>query len=267
MKYSNLHQHTNFSDGKNTAEEVVLSAISKNMESIGFSDHSYTSIDESYCMMPSDYPLYHAEIDSLKQKYADKIKVFKGIELDYYSTVDASEFDYVIASIHYLYEGGVCYAIDHTLQDQLDYIANHCNGDKNKFASDYFNLLTAHVKNVKPLFVGHFDVITKFGLFDTDNEKYREIALNALKETIKYCNVFEMNTGAISRKRRSVPYPEKYLLEEIYKLGGEITLCSDSHASDTVNFYFDECVEILKEIGFTYFLKFDGKQFYKEFIK
>ena len=266
MKFSNLHQHTNFSDGKNTAEEVVLSAIDKNMESIGFSDHSYTAIDESYCMMPKDYPLYHTEMDRLKQKYADKVKIFKGIELDYFSTVNTKDYDYIIASVHYLYENGVTYAIDHTLQDQLNYISDHCNGDINKFASDYYDILVKHVKNVKPLFIGHFDVITKFGLFDTDNEKYREISLNALREVVKCCNVFEMNTGAISRKRRELPYPERYLLEEIYKLGGEITLSSDSHAKETLDYYFNECLEILKSVGFTYFLKFDGEKFYKEYI-
>ena len=266
MKYSNLHQHTNFSDGKNTAEEVVLSAINYGLESIGFSDHSYTAIDESYCMMPTDYENYHAEIDRLKQKYLGKVKVFKGIELDYFSTVNASEYDYIIASVHYLYENGVCYAIDHTLKDQTDYIKNHCGGDKVKFASDYYNLLIKHVKKVKPLFVGHFDVITKFGLFDEDNEGYREVALNALRETIKYCNVFEMNTGAISRKRRNLPYPERYLLEEILRLGGEIILSSDSHAADTLTCYFNESIEILKSVGFKYVVKFDGEKLYKEYI-
>ena len=40
MRFSNLHTHSTFSDGKNTPEEIVLSAIEKNFLSIGFSDHS-----------------------------------------------------------------------------------------------------------------------------------------------------------------------------------------------------------------------------------
>ncbi len=55
MNFSNFHQHTTFSDGKNTPEEVLQSALARGMEAIGFSDHSYTSIDESYCMMPQQY--------------------------------------------------------------------------------------------------------------------------------------------------------------------------------------------------------------------
>ncbi|MBO5926918.1 MAG: histidinol-phosphatase HisJ family protein [Clostridia bacterium] len=266
MRFSNLHQHTKFSDGKNNAEEVVLSAIEKGMESIGFSDHSYTEIDNSYCMLPEVYPLYHKEIERLKEKYASKIKIFKGIELDYYSEINKNDYDYVIASVHYLYDGKNRYGIDHELQEQLNYISDHCNGDKNKLALDYYTLLIKHVKNCKPDIVGHVDVITKFGLFDNYNENYRQIAVNAVKEIIPICKVFEMNSGAISRKKRTFPYPERYLLEEIYKLGGEIVISADSHASDTVDFYFRECVEILKSVGFKYFLKFDGEKFYKEFI-
>ncbi len=266
MKFSNLHQHTVFSDGINSAEEVVLSAIEKGMESIGFSDHSYTEIDKSYCMLPNKYDGYHKEIDRLKEKYLGKIKVFKGLEVDYFSTENKSDYDYVIASVHYLYGEGYYYSIDISLEEQLKCIKECYNGDKNKFAKDYYKILIKHVKNLKPDFVGHVDFITKFGLFDNDNLEYREIARNAVKEIIKYCRVFEINTGAISRKKRTVPYPERYLLEEIFKLGGEIVLSSDSHSASTIDFYFNECVELLKEIGFKYFLKFNGKEFYKEYV-
>ena len=45
---TNYHTHTNFSDGNNTAEEVVLSAIEKGFNAIGFSDHGYTDFDLSF---------------------------------------------------------------------------------------------------------------------------------------------------------------------------------------------------------------------------
>lgn len=45
-----LHTHTTFSDGRNSPEEMVLSAIGMVMSTLGISDHSYTSFDESYCI-------------------------------------------------------------------------------------------------------------------------------------------------------------------------------------------------------------------------
>ena len=50
MMLSDFHVHTTFSDGKHTPEEMILSAVEKGMTAIGFSDHSYTAFDESYCI-------------------------------------------------------------------------------------------------------------------------------------------------------------------------------------------------------------------------
>ena len=72
MRYSNLHTHSTFSDGKHTLEENVLSAIEKNMLSLGFSDHSYTGCDISYCTDHASYSEYLKTIQQLKQKYSDR---------------------------------------------------------------------------------------------------------------------------------------------------------------------------------------------------
>ncbi|MBR0306341.1 MAG: histidinol phosphate phosphatase, partial [Lachnospiraceae bacterium] len=73
MRYSNLHTHTTYSDGKHSPEENVLSAIEKNMLSLGFSDHSFTSNDSSYCMPELHYSEYLQTITNLKQLYGSKI--------------------------------------------------------------------------------------------------------------------------------------------------------------------------------------------------
>lgn len=40
MILQDLHMHSAFSDGRNTAEEMVLSAIEKGLTVVGLSDHS-----------------------------------------------------------------------------------------------------------------------------------------------------------------------------------------------------------------------------------
>ena len=74
MKYCDLHTHSNFSDGKHTPEENVLSAIEKNMLSLGFSDHSFTACDTSYCMKLSDYERYCTEVRTLAKEYQNQIR-------------------------------------------------------------------------------------------------------------------------------------------------------------------------------------------------
>lgn len=261
MRYSNLHNHTIFSDGKHTVEENILSAIDKNMLSLGFSDHSFTERDPSYCMHPEQYDTYLATIRELGSKYADRLPVYAGMELDYYSAVDTTPFDYIIASIHYLEINGEFYPIDHSAAQQLQCRDEAFGGDILKMAQHYFDLLVEHVERVKPTFVGHFDVITKFSLMPEEDPRYQQIARDALKEVLKHCKYLEMNTGAIARGWRKVPYPAPYLLETLLENGGQILLGSDSHNKDNLIFHFDEAVHLLKEAGFAHIAVFNGKDF------
>lgn len=291
MQYSNLHTHSVFSDGKHSIEENIQSAIKKDMISIGFSDHSFTYCDSSYCMKADRYEQYLKEIADMKEKYKGKISVYSGLELDYYSvftdvpvmakilengkpdseyviadqdkiTLPSTDcFDYLIASVHYIIKNGLCYPIDHSAEQQKSCINNAFDGDLLAMAQCYFDMLCEHVERVRPAIVGHFDVLTKFSLMPEKDIRYREIACRALKRILRTCKQIEINTGAISRGWRFVPYPNRYLLETILACQGEIVLGSDSHHKDHLEFYFDEAVNLLKDIGFDHISVFNGDGF------
>ena len=77
----NLHIHSTYADGKDRPEEMILEAISKGFDSIGFSEHSYMHFSSyPYQMTVEDMSVYKNEIRTLKKKYKDKIEVFCGIE-------------------------------------------------------------------------------------------------------------------------------------------------------------------------------------------
>ena len=77
-----LHVHTLFSDGKNTPEEMVLTAIEKGFSYIGFSDHAPMDFDDGCAMAWEKLPEYSAEILRLKEKYKDQIDIFCGLEFE-----------------------------------------------------------------------------------------------------------------------------------------------------------------------------------------
>lgn len=266
MRFSNVHTHTNFSDGKNTPEEMLLAAISKGFVSYGFSDHSHTDCDLSYCMKKTEYEKYFSEINRLKEKYGDKIDVLLGLELDYYSDIDRTKLDYIISSVHYMIEQGKVYAIDHARDIQIDCITNCFGGDQNLFAEKYYRQVIENVQKNKPDIVGHIDVITKFGVIDEEDKKYREIALSAVDEVLKHCNVIEVNTGAIFRKCRITPYPAPFILERILEKGGSVMINGDSHQTEAVDTYFKESAELLKSVGFEHFLILTKNGFQKELL-
>ena len=103
--------------------------------------------------------------------------------------------------------------------------------------------------------IGHFDLITKFNekrpRFDENEPRYRKAAIDAVDSLLTYCRPFEVNTGAISRGYRTTPYPSRGLLEYINARGGCVILSSDSHRADTLNFAFEDALDIVRSVGFT----------------
>ena len=96
----NYHTHTTFCDGTASLEEMVQSAIRNGLCTIGFSGHSYTAYDKSYCMSLENTKKYWHEIQFLKKKYADQIEILCGIEQDFGSDEPTDDYDYVIGSVH-----------------------------------------------------------------------------------------------------------------------------------------------------------------------
>ena len=199
----------------------------------------------------------------LYRQTVEDFGLYTGMELDAYSSCDRTRFDYLIASVHYLIRDGICHPIDHSARQQQDCMAQAFDGDVLAMAQAYFDLLAEHVENVKPTFVGHFDVITKFSLMPEADPKYQQIAGAALERVLKTCPYIEMNTGAISRGWRKVPYLNAQLLAVLKQNGGEVVLGSDSHHRDNVIFYFDECVELLKQNRIDHISVFNGTGFDK----
>lgn len=103
MQDFNLHMHTTYCDGKDSAEAMTLAAIEAGLAVAGFSGHSFTPHDPSYCMSREGTQQYIEEIRGLKEKYADSITLLLGIELDRYADTDTSPYDYLIGSVHYIF--------------------------------------------------------------------------------------------------------------------------------------------------------------------
>lgn len=255
MILSNLHTHTTYCDGKNTPEEMVKSAVSLGFSSLGFSGHAYTPHDYTYCMNEEKTLKYIDEINDLKEKYKDKIEIYLGIECDLYSSIDREKYDYIIGSVHYAKSADGClYPVDNTEELTLSFINNHFNGDYLEFAKAYFDAV-AHLGKIKPDIIGHFDLVAKFNegnkYFDENSQEYLDLAYAAMDAVLPYCDLFEVNTGAISRGYKTTPYPAAPLLKRLYEKGARVMLTSDCHDADFLDCSYSESIKILKEVGFS----------------
>ena len=250
----NLHTHCSWCDGKDSAEEMILHALSRGLDSIGFSAHSPMFYAPEYGMAEENVERYITEIRTLKEKYRDRIKVFCGLELDLYSGTDLSPFDYVIGSVHYLKRNGEYVGFDRKLQTVQNVIDTHFDGNGMRYAKSYYETLATLPERGKIDIVGHFDLITKHAdsikFFDEDSKVYRSYALEALDVLIKKIPLFEINTGAIARGYRKTPYPSAFLLKEIQKRGGSIVISSDCHDKNCLLQSFADAAELALACGF-----------------
>ena len=104
-----LHNHSTYSDGKNTLEEMARFCQELGFEYLGIADHSQ-SATYAQGLSIEKVRQQHLEIDRLNAEFATSLqpfKILKGIEsdilgdgsLDYPDEVLAT-FDYVVASVH-----------------------------------------------------------------------------------------------------------------------------------------------------------------------
>lgn len=262
MRYSDLHLHTTFSDGKHTIEEMVRSAAEKGMVSVGISDHSFTEFDLRYCIRSEALEDYHKEIRRVREAYAGVIEVYAGLEYDGYTELKHREqYDYLIGDCHYVKTFDGYHSVDHAKDEQWAAIERYFGGDAIAYSKAYFETYVERTALHRPDILGHFDLSAKFGFVDEANPRYRAMAKEAMVACLEITPFVEMNTGAISRKVRDVPYPADFLLPEILHHGGKIILSSDAHHTENIAFGFDEAVELLKANGFTSVMQLRGGKF------
>ena len=249
----NLHTHTTFCDGKNTAEEMVRGAIALGCETLGFSGHS-TIEDTDWTMTAEGTEQYIREIKRLREKYRDQIEIALGIEFDARSECDTSLYEYVIGALHAVKTKDFCFDVDYTEEILIEKVNNYYGGDFYAFTRDYYEGYYSLCDITKCDIVAHFDLVTKMnegsGLFDESDKRYRIAALDALDYLLERKDlIFEINTGAISRGYRKTPYPAEFILRRMAEKGARIMLNSDSHAADTVFTCFGEATDYAKYCG------------------
>ena len=257
MSYpSNLHTHTTFCDGANTPEEMVERALALAYESIGFSSHAYSPDGDDWCLLPEREIEYRDEILRLKEKYADRIEIYLGIEKDVFSKELSFKPEYIIGSLHYINIGDEFHAVDISEEVTKHTVDTCFGGNWYAYADAYYETAAKAAEITGCDIVGHFDLVTKFNEgfkhFDETDIRYRTSAIDALRYEAERCNLFEINTGAISRKKRTTPYPADFLLREMKRLDCEIIITGDSHSVDGLSCAYNEAAELAKAAGYKY---------------
>ena len=275
----NLHTHSKFSDGKNTAEEHVLAAIEKGFTVLGFSEHSlfpldpafYSAFDSNWHMLPQDFSDYVSTVASLKEKYADRIKILLGFEADYFvrdgigsAIPDKTAYaqfkpDYLIGSVHFINKPGGYFSVDNKpeeVEKGLKNFYSDANGNINGKVAvcDYFEAERQMLASGKFEIIGHPDLIRlrngALNFFEENESWYKEELKLTAKAIAAAGVIAEINTGAIARGLMNDVYPSEQFLEYLYKQGVPVCINADAHKCELLDASFDLAAEKAKRAGY-----------------
>lgn len=254
MLLSSPHVHTQFCDGKSTAEEMVQSAISLGFQSLGFSSHARQHFGYAYAMDAQRENAYIEEIKRLQTAYSDRIRIWLGTELDLFACADTAPYDYFLGAVHCIPHTHRFVEVDNTKEGLLKLIKEKYHGDGLCLAEEYFSLYAAMIRARKPVIGAHFDLVRKFNaqgeLFDEAHPRYRAAVLSALEDAQKAGTILEVNTGGMARYNALSPYPDRWILEKWHAMGGEVILSSDCHNAKDLTAKYDQVIALLLSIGY-----------------
>ena len=253
-KLVDYHMHSILSDGKDTYEDMIKSAIALGLDEVGFSDHICLK-PVSWAISPVDIPVMTEQILKLRDKYSHQIKVRYGAEVDYfpgreeeiYATIRHLPLDYVIGSVHFI--GDWNFDTDLSLYGKWP---------NDELYHMYYELVQLAAKSGLFDTIGHLDIIKKFNIYpESDQSRLVEDTLKIIK---KQNLVVELNTAGLDRPCAELT-PSPAIVERCFHHRIPMTISSDAHQVSQVGRHFETAAILMKRIGFEEIATFENRQF------
>ncbi len=244
MKY-NYHTHTyrcNHASG--TDEEMVIAAIENGIEELGFSDHvpqiGFEGIFNSWFRMkPNETAEYFSSIASLKERFAGKINILSGFEVEYYPKHFEALCEHIAPFCpDYLILG------QHFTNNEYDgvYVGNY--GCSDEALLEYVDQIEEALKTGLFSYLAHPDLPNHIGNEETLRKAHLRIC-----EIAKSLDIpVECNLLGLQGNRW---YPKKSFFEAAAQVGCDVVLGLDAHSPVAFKSEKDEkfALEMLRDCG------------------
>lgn len=258
---TNYHSHSLYCDGRANMEDFIRFAISEGFTSYGFSSHAPLPFPTAWTMEWDRMNDYLSEFSRLKEKYADKIELAVGLEIDYLNEENHPALphfqdlllDYRIGSVHMLYSPeGEIVDIDTPADTFRQLVDKHFNGDLDAVIHLYYKNLLRMVE------LGGFDIVGHADKMHYNAASYRPGLLNEHWYNTLICDYFaaiarhgyivEINTKAYHDL--GTFYPNERYFPLLKELGIRVQVNSDAHYPERINSGRPEGLAALKKAGF-----------------
>lgn len=254
----NYHSHSTFSDGKKEIPEMVKAARDAGLETFGITDHSPVPVESDWNMPTERMDEYLTEIKRAQEQIKG-IDFFGGIEIDYLrgakplSADFLDRLDFTVGSLHYLAVADGWEVIDVSPENFATLFQKEFSSDIQRMAGEYARQQCEMLELYRPDIIGHIDLLSKFNqkrhFFDESDKGWLFPLYEVLELAGELGTIVEINTGAISRGHRNVPYPAPPLMEACAKRGIRMTLNGDSHSPEGINTAYNSAIQTAVRCG------------------
>ena len=261
MNLTNYHSHCSFCDGRAPLEEFVKEAIRQGFYSYGVSSHAPLPFPTRWTMEWGQMEAYLDEFNNLRQKYADEIELYVGLEIDYLneeSNPSVARFtelslDYRIGSVHLLYDAaGEVVDIDCSPAVFKERVDRHFNGDVLRVVRMYFDRLFRMVELGGFDILGHADKMhynaSCYHLGLLDEPWYEALMKDYFSLVASRGYLVEINTKAYDSLGTFYPNSRYWELMKEYQI--KILVNSDAHYPERINAGRMEALRLLQAKGF-----------------
>lgn len=258
---TNYHSHSLYCDGRAGMEDFIRFALSEGFTSYGFSSHAPLPFPTAWTMEWDRMDDYVAEFRRMKEKYAGRIELYLGLEIDYLneeSNPSIARFrelplDYRIGSVHMLYNDK-CEVVDVDVPADVfkRIVDEQFNGDLEQVVHLYYGRLRRMLELGGFDIVGHADKMHynaacyRPGLLDEPwydalvKDYFADIAARGYQVEINTKSYHDLGTF----------YPNERYFPLLHELGVRVQVNSDSHYPERINNGRPEALQALKRAGY-----------------
>ncbi len=252
----NFHSHTQFCDGRAEMAEFARAAVDMGFTHYGFSPHSPIPVWSTCNMKTGDVPAYVAEFERLKALYADSIKLYLSMEIDYLGDewgpsnayFDTIPLDYRIGSVHFVPSDEAYIDIDGCAANFKIKMEKFFHNDIRHVVELFYRQTSRMLDAGGFEIIGHFDKIGhNAGHFREGIEQeqwYKNLVIDLMDQIIEKGVIVEINTKAWVDHHRMFPNP--MWLPYLKQHHVPIIVNSDAHYPELINVSRDEALSMLK---------------------
>lgn len=272
---SNYHTHSHYCDGKGELQEYVDYALAHGFSALGFSGHAPLPFANKFSIPTEQYDAYCSEVRQLQTRYADRLQIRLGLEIDYipgvhpdfHPLIEQGNLDYCIGGVHLVANpddtewlrshpteaAERLWFIDGPLQETYDEgLQRVFHGDIRRGVTAFFHQTNAMIESQRPTVVAHFDKIVMHNRnrYFTESEAWYR---NLIGETIALIHetgcIAELNTRGLYKRRHTDYYPSRTLLSMMNDLRIPIIVGTDAHEPCNLD-QFEGAHTLLQSIGY-----------------